>query len=197
MVNHPKRLEFLFSGGIESAGGVFEILCVIAVIIAVFALYAFYQLIVFFAVIIVLTVFSGGAALRIVKGTFILMDEEQANSDKIEVFVKTQISAGHFVKVDKTTDTLDLGDVTRSSNKATLLFKAGIQFALIIATFFIIIEVAYWLYTGHWLSGLNPDTVFTETLGLTFFGLTFLAGVILMNVGVRMHHNLQKRIKPE
>ncbi|MHA1863554.1 MAG: hypothetical protein ACTSWA_07280, partial [Candidatus Thorarchaeota archaeon] len=88
-----------------------------------------------------------------------------------------------------------MSEVTQKASAATLTFKRGIQFALLIATIFLITEVYYFFMMGHWLSGLNVATYTLEITVLTIFGLLFLVGIILMDTGVLLRSRVAKIIE--
>ena len=50
-ISAMRRLGFLFVGGVESAGGIFDILCMFSVLAIILGVFVFWQVIVFFAVI--------------------------------------------------------------------------------------------------------------------------------------------------
>ena len=52
----------------------------------------------------------------------------------------------------------------------------------------------YYLLNQHWLSGLNPATADFEILVLTGFGILFLVGVVLMDIGVLLRRRLAKSL---
>ena len=84
--------------------------------------------------------------------------------------------------------------VTKSASRATIAFRRGIQFALLIATIFLITEVIYFVMNQHWLSGLNVATADFEIMVLTIFGVLFLIGVIVMDMGVLLRRNVAKSV---
>lgn len=175
-----KRLSFLFEGGVESAGSLGGLSCMFAVMVIVLALFAFWNLVVLFAVILVLTLLSGGAAFKFMRATYITAKLEGTEESRIDAFVRQQVVLGRFVQVKKATGSRD----TSVASRATLLFKRGIQFSLLTATIFLIAEVIHWLVNGHWLSGLDPITGPAELQVLIAFGALFILGVVIMDVGV-------------
>lgn len=181
-----KRLGFLFSGGVESAGGVVEIIWMFAVMLAILALFFIWNLLVFVVVILVLAVFSGGAALKYLRGTFVSLPLEKAGADRLDAFTTDQLVRGHFVSVKSKKKELSLGQACASSNRATTVFKAGIHLSLAIATLLIIVELLYRFVTAIWV---------TDLLVLAFFGLAFLIGIVFMDAGTIMRYRLAKRIK--
>ncbi|MCK4566897.1 MAG: hypothetical protein KAU48_06270, partial [Candidatus Thorarchaeota archaeon] len=66
-----QRLGFLFDGGLESAGGLGEIVCMFALLIAILALFALWSVAIVFVVIAVLTLLSGGAAYKFIRAVYI------------------------------------------------------------------------------------------------------------------------------
>jgi len=187
-----QRLSFLFDGGVESAGGLGEIVCVFAIIIAVLTMFAFWSVAVVFITVVILTLLSGGAAYKFIRAVYITAPLSNMETSKIDEFVAKQLAQGRFVKIEST---VDMNKLTQSASKASTAFRRGIQFALLIATIFLITEVIYFLMNQHWLSGLNVVTADFEILVLTIFGLLFLVGVILMDVGVLLRRRIAKSIK--
>ena len=190
-----QRLGFLFDGGIESAGGMGEIVCMFAVLIAVLALFAFWSVAIVFIVIAVLTLLSGGAAYKFMRAVYITAPITNMESSKINEFVGTQLTQGRFVRIEDSDALKTMSEVTQKASSATLTFKRGIQFALLIATIFLITEVTYFFMMGHWLSGLNVATYTLEITVLTIFGLLFLVGIVLMDVGVLQRSRVAKSIE--
>jgi hypothetical protein len=188
-----RRLGFLFEGGVESAGGMGEIVCMFAVLIAVLAMFAFWSVAVVFIVVIVLTLLSGGAAYKFLRAVYITAPLSNLESSKIDEFVVDQLTKGRFVKVEKS-ESLEMSEVTRRSSSAATDFRWGIQFSLFIATIFLITEVIYYLMNQHWLSGLNAATADFEILVLTIFGILFLVGIVLMDIGVLLRRRLAQSL---
>jgi hypothetical protein len=184
-----RRLGFLFEGGVESSGGVGEIVCMFAVLIIVLALFAFWNLAVVFIVILVLTVLSGGAALKFLRATYVTASLDGIEPERVDSFLRQQVVLGRFVQVKQGA----VSDDAQKSSQATNLFKRGIQSALLVATLFLIVEVIYWLQNGHWLSGLNPATAVFELQVLAIFGVLFALGVVMMDVGVVLRYRLSKK----
>ncbi|MHA2423619.1 MAG: hypothetical protein ACXAEF_02455 [Candidatus Thorarchaeota archaeon] len=184
-VSALRRLGFLFEGGVESAGGIFDILCMLTILAALVAVVVFWNLIIYVIVILVLGIFSGGAAFKFLKGTFIEAVSEKIPSDKLEAFVTDQVSGGAFVMAN-VPEGYEMGPNTTQSKTATKVFRAGIYFALFIATVFMIFEVVwYFLYT----------TWMTELWALALFGSGFLVGIAIMDLGVLLRRQLSKRAK--
>jgi hypothetical protein len=188
-----RRLGFLFEGGVESAGGMGEIVCMFAVLIAVLAMFAFWSVAVVLIVVIVLTILSGGAAYKFIRAVYITAPISNLESSKIDEFVIDQLTKGRFVKVEKN-GSLELSNVTQRSSSAATDFRRGIQFALFIATVFLVTEVIYYMMNQHWLSGLNAATADFEILVLTIFGLLFLVGIVLMDIGVLLRRRIAQSI---
>ena len=187
-----QRLGFLFDGGVESAGGLGEIICVFAIIIAVLAMFAFWSVAVVFITVIVLTLLSGGAAYKFIRAVYITTPLSNMDIAKIDEFVAKQLTSGRFVKIESTTG---MNATTQRASTASNAFRRGIQFALLIATIFLITEVIYFLMNQHWLSGLNAATADLEIMILTMFGILFLVGVIVMDIGVLLRRNAAKSIE--
>jgi hypothetical protein len=184
-----RRLGFVFEGGVESAGGVGEIVCMFAVLVVVLALFAFWNLAVVFIVILVLTLLSGGAALKFLRATYITADLDRIDTEHVNTFLRQQVVLGRFVQVKGGATS----DDAQKSSQATNLFKRGIQSALLVATVFLIVEVIYWFAKGHWLSGLNPVTGALELQILIIFGVLFGLGVVMMDLGVFLRYRLSKK----
>jgi len=184
-VSVMRRLGFLFTGGVESAGGVFDILCVLTIVAALLAVFLFWQVVIYIAVIAVLTIFSGGAAFKFLRGTFIEAVSEKIPSDKIEAFVANQLYDGSFVQI-RSPEGYELGYISSQSSSSTKVFKVGIYFALFIATTFMIFEVAYYLLTQVWM---------TELTVMALFGAGFLVGICIMDLGVLLRRQLAKKVE--
>ena len=184
-----RRLGFLFEGGVESAGGVGELVCMFAVLVIVLALFAFWNLAVVFLVVLVLTVLSGGAALKFVRGTYVTTSLDGIEQSSLDAFVRQQVILGRFVDFKGEPRSADI----ESSSFATTLFKRGIQAALLVATLFLIAEVIYWLVNGHWLSGLDPVTGPLEFQVLIVFGILFVIAAVIMDIGVLIRYRLSRQ----
>jgi hypothetical protein len=189
-----KRLGFLFEGGVESSGSLSGVVCMFIMVIAIFALFFFWQIIVFFIVLAILALFSGGTALRFLGGTFIEAQSETMDFSNLESFAQDQVEAGRFVKVKCKAKDVEMGPITSRASAVTDIFELGIWLSLGIATLFLIFQVVYWLFNGHWISGLNVDTALQEIYLLTVFGLAFLVGIIVMDVGVLKRGQLETQI---
>ncbi|TFG12404.1 hypothetical protein EU537_09580 [Candidatus Thorarchaeota archaeon] len=177
-----RRLGFLFEGGVESAGGLFEVVIMLLAIVLVVAMFAFYHLVIFFIVFAVLAVLSGGVALKYLRGTFIEGDESKIDLNDLVPFVKEQIKGGYFVEVQTRSGEIESETIKRS-NRDTMLFKRGIHLSLIVSTLFFVIEVIYRLFFLDWL---------TNTGILLVFGLVFLGGVFIMNSGAFLRRRFEK-----
>ncbi|MGY5859677.1 MAG: hypothetical protein RTU63_09925 [Candidatus Thorarchaeota archaeon] len=186
-----RRLGFMFEGGVESAGGMVEIVCVFAIIIAVLAMFAFWSVAVVFIAVFVLTILSGGAAYKFIRAVYITAPISSMETSKIDEFVAKQLTLGRFVKVN---DPTGMSATTKSASTASNAFRRGIQFALFVATVFLITEVVYFLMNQHWLSGLNVATADFEIMVLTIFGVLFLIGVIILDMGVLLRRRVAKSI---
>ena len=182
-VSALRRIGFLFEGGVESAGGIFDLLCLFTIVAAIVMVALFWNLVIYVAVILVLGLFSGGAAFKFLKGSFIEADSTKIPSDKLEAFVIDQVAGGAFVGV-KAPDGYELKEATRQSKSATRVFKAGIYFALLIATLFMIFEIAWYLLYMTWM---------TDLWALALFGSGFLVGIAIMDLGVLLRRQLGKR----
>jgi hypothetical protein len=188
-----RRLGFLFEGGVESAGGVGDILCMFTVLVMVLAVFALWSVAVVFAVVLVLTILSGGAAYKFIRAVYITAPISDMGHSQIDQFIVDQLGKGRFVRVEGGV-AKDVSETAAKSSSATITFRTGIQFSLFIATVFLITEVIYYLLNSHWLSGLNPAQAAFEIPVLTLFGFLFLFGVILMDVGVYLRRRVAKAI---
>lgn len=193
-INVMKKLGFLFEGGVESSGGIIEMIVMFVFVALILAAFAFWQVVVFIIVILVLALFSGGASFKYIRGTFIEADHSKINLDKLDNFVKEQTQKGRFVKVELKTEDAALNDFTNKATRATKVFRNGINISLAISTIFLIVEVAYRFFVGHWLSGLDPITGNQEIWVLVGFGLVFLIGIIMMDAGVLMRRSMSKSL---
>ncbi len=180
-----RRLRFLFSGGVESAMGLFEVVCMFAVLVLTLILFFFWQTIVFAIVLLVLAVFSGGAALKYVKGTYLGTNASDVDFDSLEQLTIELTQLGGFVYVNTDASDSELGPVTRTASRNAKLFRSGISLALLIATVFLIYEVVYRILLHVWS---------TDILILAIFGLLFLASIVVMDMGVILNHRLKKSI---
>ncbi len=194
-INVMKQLAFLFEGGVESSGGIIEMIIMFVFVALILAAFAFWQVVVFMIVLLVLALFSGGASLKFVRGTFIEADHSKIDLIKLDNFVKEQILAGRFVKVESLPVSDKLGKTTKDASRATTFFRRGIYIAMIIATLLLVIEVVYYFLMNHWLSGLDPVTGPQEIIVLFFFGFVFLLGILIMNTGVLMRRGLSKSLR--
>ncbi len=184
-VSAMKRLAVLFEGGVESAGGIIEIVCMFAVLLLLLALFAFWQLVIAIIVLAVMALFSGGAALKYLRGTFLSVPLDGVDFDAVEQLTKEQVIAGRFVNVTVDNAEKTIGPIASSSSKATWLFKTGIHIALIIATLFLVLEVAFRFLTDRW--------AFDATI-LLIFGWAFFFGIALMDGGVVLRYQLGKKL---
>jgi hypothetical protein len=194
-VNVMKQLSFLFEGGVESSGGLLEMIIMFIVVAIILAVFAFWQVVVFIIVILVLAIFSGGASFKYIRGTFIEADHTKLDLVKLDNFAKEQIERGHFVKVESKTAEAHLIDFTKKATRATKVFRDGIKLSLIVSTVFLLVEIAYRYFAGHWLSGLDPVTGPQELWVLIGFGVVFLLGILIMDIGVLMRRSLSKSLK--
>ncbi len=190
-----RRLGFLFEGGVESAGGLGEIVCVFGIIIMVLAMFTLWNVAVVFLVVLVLAILSGGAAIKFVRAVYITAPLDSLDKNQLNEFITEQVSRGRFVRIEGTHASKDLSNLAQKTSSAALVFRTGIQFALLVATAFLIIQVIYYFMMNHWISGLNEATQLLEIQVLTYFGLLFLVGVILMDVGVLLRSRAAGSIK--
>ena len=185
-INVMKQLAFLFEGGVESSGGLIEMIIMFIFVAIILAAFAFWQVVVFIIVILVLALFSGGASLKFIRGTYI-----EADHSKI---VKEQVQKGRFVKVESIAAESSLSEFTKRSTRATKMFRNGIKISLVISTIFLIVEIGFRFLTNRWLTGMDPVTGPQEIIVLIGFGLVFLAGIIAMDAGVLMRRRLMKQL---
>ncbi|MDF1541427.1 MAG: hypothetical protein P1Q69_21185, partial [Candidatus Thorarchaeota archaeon] len=184
-VSVMRRLGFIFSGGVESAGGIFDVLCVLTIMAAVVAVFAFWNVVIYIAVILVLTIFSGGAAFKFLRGTFIEAVSEKIPCEQIEAFVSNQLFDGSFVQI-RAPEIYELGYISAQSSSSTKVFKLGIYFALFIATIFMIFEVVWYFLYQAWNTDLTV---------LALFGAGFLVGICIMDLGVLLRRQLAKKVE--
>ncbi|MGY5852741.1 MAG: hypothetical protein RTU92_04165 [Candidatus Thorarchaeota archaeon] len=185
-VSAMKRLRFLFVDGVESAGGIFDVLALFVIIAAILAIFVFWQLVVFFLIIVVLTLFSGGAALKFVRGTFFAAPVEQVRFEGIDDFVKENLALGHFVRIESESTEEELGPLARSSSRATFLFRLGVFQSLVVGTIVLIVEVLYRFLLDAWL---------VDLVILGIFGLGFLIGALTMDTGVLLRYRLARKVR--
>jgi hypothetical protein len=170
-----KRLGFVFEGGVESAGGLFDLLFLFVVIAVIFILFLVWQLVVYAAVLVVLYIFSGGAALKYLRGSFITAPSGKIPADKLESFTTEQVKKGYFVKAKDDAGDASFGPVLNKSTTITVLFQAGININLLIATAFLAFQLIFRYLTNTWALDLYI---------LTFFGIMFLTGIVAMDAAV-------------
>ncbi len=194
-INVMKQLSFLFSGGVESSGGIIEMIVMFVFVALILAAFAFWQVVIFMVVLLALALFSGGAAFKFVRGTFIEADHSKIDLTKLDNFVKEQIKAGRFVKVDSLPVSDKLSETIKDASQATTVFRRGIYLSMVVASLVIVVEVAYFFLMGHWLSGLDPFTGTQEIIVLYCFGLAFLLGILIMDLGVLMRRSLSKSLE--
>lgn len=81
-----KRLTFLFEGGVESAGGLIGLVIMFILLGVVLIAFAIWQIVIFFIVIAALTLFSGGAALKYLKCTYLTVPSSYLTNENLVVF---------------------------------------------------------------------------------------------------------------
>lgn len=192
-----KRLGFLFEGGIESAGSITGLILMFAVLIVVLLLFALWEVTIVFIVIAILTLLSGGAAFKFLRAAYITKPLNEIDSTRLEEFIKIQTSQGNFVRLEGIHATKNMSRLARSTSIATLTFRTGIQFSILVAIAFSVLEVTYWFLTGHWLSALSPVTGPMELLLLVCFGVLFICGVIVMDIGVLLQNHIRRNLLQE
>ncbi len=169
-----KRFGNFFSGSVESAAGVTDMLLVIAAAAIIVGFFFLWQFVIFFIVIFVLTLFSGGVVLKFVKGTFIETRSSELDPSSFDTFVQEQIKNGCFVNLRVPTD-YSTKPFTGRAVRATKLFTGGIYLSLLVATLFTVMELLSFIFFQSWL---------TDVAILAAYGLSFLAGVFVMDIGI-------------
>ncbi|MFX0055908.1 MAG: hypothetical protein ACFFAX_03480 [Promethearchaeota archaeon] len=181
-----RRIGLMFQGGVEASGAITDLLCLITVIGAVLMIFVFWQVVVFFAVILVLTLLSGGSALKYLRGTYITAEAAKINSSRLEQFVIDQLRSGNFVGINDKEKAIQPGPLTKRSNQAKFAFTTGIYISLGVATVFLIEEVLYWWFFQTWW----PPLEF-----LLVLGIGFLIGVFAMDLGVILRWRAAKSLR--
>ena len=138
--------------------------------------------ILFVIVIAVLTIFSGGAALKYTRVTYITGNMFEIDIDEIETFTKDQVLGGRFVRAKADSQDVKFKSITNRATTATHLFRIGIVFSLMVATIFAAFEIVYRLIYGMWL---------IEYIVLAEFGLAFLLGIVLTDIGALLRRRLR------
>ena len=118
-------------------------------------------------------------------GTFLSVPLDGVDLDAVEQLTREQVIAGRFVNVAIDDAEKTIGPIASSSSKATRLFKTGIHIALITATLFLVLEVAFRFLTDGW--------AFDATI-LLIFGWAFFFGIVLMDGGVVLRYQLGKKL---
>ena len=179
-----KALRVTSSGMTESAAALIDLACiVILLVIAVLvALFIFAEAILFVIVIAVLTIFSGGAALKYTRVTYITGNMFEIDIDEIETFTKEQILGGRFARTKADNQDVKFKNITNRATTATHLFRIGIVFSLMVATIFAAFEIVYRLIYGIWL---------VEYIVLAEFGVAFLLGIVLTDIGALLRRRLR------
>ncbi len=183
-----KAMKVTSKGMSESFAAVIDILCIIIMLAAVvlIALFILVEGILFIIVIAVLTIFSGGAALKYTRVTYISANMYEIGIEEVEAFFKAQTLEGRFVRAKATDPELKFKPITSKATRASQLFRIGIMASLVVATIFLILEAAYRIIYGNW---------YTEIIVLAEFGLAFLAGIILTDIGALLRRRLQSGIE--
>ncbi len=182
------RLENLFKDGVESAGGLFEIVCMFFVAIVIIGFVLLSQLLIFSIVVAVLALFSGGASLKFFRTTYIETPSASVSSGGAEKFVSEMLTQGSLVSIDSEDKSFTAGSIVKQSNRVTKAYLYGINTCQFIAMVFVLVEVLHYLLLRSW---------FVDWFILGIFGLVFLVGIILMDVGVLMRHKLVKSLQVE
>ncbi|MFW9913064.1 MAG: hypothetical protein ACFFEU_11365 [Candidatus Thorarchaeota archaeon] len=181
-----RRIGLIFQGGVEASGAITDLLCLITVIGAILMIFVFWQVVVFFAVILVLTLLSGGSALKYLRGTYITAEAAKIESNRLEQFVIDQLKSGNFVEIKDPEKAIEPGPLTKKSNQAKFAFTTGIYISLGVATVFLIEEVLYWWFFQTWW----PPMMF-----LLVLGIGFLIGVFVMDLGVVLRWRAAKSLR--
>jgi hypothetical protein len=181
-----RRIGLIFQGGVEASGAITDLLCLITVIGAILMIFVFWQVVVFFAVILVLTLLSGGSAVKYLRGTYITAEAAKIDSGRLEQFVIGQLKSGNFVGINDPEKAVQLGPMTKKSNTAKFAFTTGIYISLAVATVFLIEEVLCWWFFNTW---------WPPVIVLAVFGVGFLIGVFAMDLGVVLRWRAAKSVK--
>lgn len=176
-----RRLAFLFEGGVESAGGLIGLAVMFILLGVVLIAFAIWQIVIFFIVIAVLILFSGGAALKYLKCTYLTVPAGSLTTDNLAVFFEEQLTSGRFATLSEGLDFTEQPELVRKSGRATRIFRLGIHMALAVATLLLIFELVGYFVFGDWI---------TETSFLILHGIAFLVGIAIMDAGVILRHNL-------
>jgi len=181
-----RRIGLIFQGGVEASGAITDLLCLITAIGAILMIFVFWQVVVFFAVILVLTLLSGGSALKYLRGTYITAEAAKIDSGRLEQFVIDQLKSGNFVGIEDPEKAIQPEPMTKRSNQAKFAFTTGIYVSLGVATVFLIEEVLYWWFFQTWW----PPLEF-----LLVLGIGFLIGVAAMDLGVILRWRAAKGLR--
>ncbi len=176
-----KRLTFLFEGGVESAGGLIGLVIMFILVGVVLIAFAIWQIVIFFIVIAALTLFSGGAALKYLKCTYLTVPSSSLTNENLVVFFEEQLSSGRFATLSDGMDYTEQPEVVRKSGRVTRIFRLGIHMALAVATILLIFELVGFFLLGGWI---------TETSFLILHSVAFLIGIAIMDAGVILRHSL-------
>ncbi|MFO7835025.1 MAG: hypothetical protein R6V83_00070 [Candidatus Thorarchaeota archaeon] len=176
-----KGLAFFFEGGVESAGGLIGLVIMFILLGVVLIAFAIWQIVIFFIVIVALTLFSGGAALKYLKGTYLTVPSSSLTNENLVVFFEEQLSSGRFATLSDGMDYTEQPEVVRKSGRATRIFRLGIHMALAVATILLIFELVGFFLLGGWI---------TETSFLILHSVAFLIGIAIMDAGVILRHRL-------
>ncbi|MBD3159013.1 MAG: hypothetical protein GF309_09515 [Candidatus Lokiarchaeota archaeon] len=176
-----RRLAFLFEGGVESAGGLIGLAVMFILLGVVLIAFAIWQIFIFFIVIAALTSFSGGAALKYLKCTYLTVPAHSLTADNLAVFFEEQLSFGRFATLSEGLDFSEQPELVRKSGRATRIFRLGIHMALAVATLLLLFELVGYFVFGDWI---------TETSFLILHGIAFLLGIAIMDAGVILRHSL-------
>ncbi len=182
-----KRLGNLFSGSVESAASATDLILLMVLTVLLIAFFVLWQFVIFFIVLAVLALFSGGTALKLLKGTFIETRSSKVDLSKLDDFIKEQVGLGRFVDV-RGEEPFVAPEFTKKALQSTSLFKWGIYISLIVATLFTVFEILSQFLLQSWLTNIGF---------LLVFGLSFLAGIVIMDVGAYMRRSNQKFVLDE
>ncbi len=191
------RLSFLFEGGVESAGGIVEIVCVFIIVAVVLSVYAVVQFVVLGIVVVVLGILSGGVAFKYVISTVLETPIEFLDLTGLDDFVREQLTRGRFVRVSvlkshtnggDAARQYDLGELTRKAGVATDLFRFGIAISFFVGLLFMAFELIWHYLYSAW---------FTTTDVLLVFGIDFLLGAVILDLGTLLRRRLARRIAAE
>ncbi len=171
------RLSFLFEGGVESAGGIVELICVFVIIALALGVYFIAQVVVLALVLVVLAIFSGGASIKYLRSTVIEQPAQNVDVSSLDAFILEQGASGRFVYVhsDAPEHIRQLSDHAFEFVAASRAFRVGVMISYLAALIFTTIEIVWRVLFGTWM---------TNFYVLLFLGLAFVIGTLVLDAGV-------------